>query len=190
VDGEALYRQTFEASRAPQLLIEPRSQRIVEVNAAACELYGYGRDELTKKRLGEVCAMSAEEVSRALELATATQERSSSLRQRLASGDVRDVEVHWGPLEVEGRRLLHAIVHDVTERKRVEKIQSALFEISETTSNAGSTEELYRALHESTGPRALERRAVVPDNRFAASRSRVARATRGKRDRTCGADAR
>jgi diguanylate cyclase (GGDEF)-like protein/PAS domain S-box-containing protein len=151
VDSEALHRQTFETSRAPQLLIEPGSQRIVEANAAACELYGYGRDELTKKLLGETCAMSAEEVSRALALATATQERSSSLRQRLASGDVRDVEVHWGPLEVGGRRFLHAIVHDVTERKRVEKIQSALFEISETTSNAQSTEELYRALHEIVG---------------------------------------
>src|SRR5439155_16263571 len=52
----------------------------------------------------------------------ATQERTYFVFQhRLASGAVRDVEVHSGPVNVHGRQLLYSIVHDVTERKRTEE---------------------------------------------------------------------
>src|SRR5947209_20137797 len=52
----------------------------------------------------------------------ASQERSYFLFQhRLASGTVRDVEVHSGPVNVHGRQLLYSIIHDVTERKRTEE---------------------------------------------------------------------
>src|SRR5207237_1825021 len=50
------------------------------------------------------------------------EERSYSLfRHRLASGEVRDVEVHSSPVDVGGRRLLYSIIHDVTDRKRAEE---------------------------------------------------------------------
>jgi len=39
---------------------------------------------------------------------------------RLASGEVREVEVHSGPIEVGGRRYLHSLIFDVTERRRTE----------------------------------------------------------------------
>ncbi len=39
-------------------------------------------------------------------------------RGRLASGEVREIEVYSSPIVVDGRPLLHGIVHDVTERKR------------------------------------------------------------------------
>ncbi|HEX2999489.1 MAG TPA: PAS domain S-box protein [Armatimonadota bacterium] len=41
-------------------------------------------------------------------------------RHRLANGEVRDVEVYNGPIEVAGKQLLYSIIHDVTERKRAE----------------------------------------------------------------------
>ncbi|MBI5094887.1 MAG: response regulator [Candidatus Hydrogenedentes bacterium] len=39
---------------------------------------------------------------------------------RLASGEIREVEVYTGPLDVRGRRLLFSIIHDITDRKRAE----------------------------------------------------------------------
>jgi len=42
-------------------------------------------------------------------------------RHRLASGDIRDVEVYSGPIRVYGRELLYSIVFDITKRVRAEK---------------------------------------------------------------------
>ena len=42
------------------------------------------------------------------------------LAHRLASGEVRDVEVHLSPIESGGRTLLFCIVHDVTARLKAE----------------------------------------------------------------------
>ena len=42
-------------------------------------------------------------------------------RHRLASGAIRDVEVYSSPLRVHDRNLVYAIVHDVTERHRMQQ---------------------------------------------------------------------
>jgi len=57
------------------------------------------------------------------EMTSASQQRRSYFvfRHRLATGDIRDVEVHSGPIETGGRKLLYSIIHDITERKRAEE---------------------------------------------------------------------
>ena len=40
---------------------------------------------------------------------------------RLASGEIRTVEVHSSPIEQNGQIVLFSIVHDITERKRIEE---------------------------------------------------------------------
>ena len=41
-------------------------------------------------------------------------------RHMRANGEVRDVEVHSGPIDVSGTRLLYSIIHDITDRRRAE----------------------------------------------------------------------
>ncbi len=38
---------------------------------------------------------------------------------RLASGEVRTVEVHSSPISHNGQIMLFSIIHDITERKRL-----------------------------------------------------------------------
>ncbi|WP_295431179.1 PAS domain S-box protein [uncultured Thiodictyon sp.] len=52
-----------------------------------------------------------------------------NFRHRIASGEVRDVEVFSSPVDVSGRPLLFSIVHDITHRKQVE----AALRVSEET---------------------------------------------------------
>jgi diguanylate cyclase (GGDEF)-like protein/PAS domain S-box-containing protein len=56
-------------------------------------------------------------------MANASQQRRSYFvfQHKLANGDVRDVEVHSGPIVTGGRTLLYSIIHDVTERKIAEE---------------------------------------------------------------------
>jgi diguanylate cyclase (GGDEF)-like protein/PAS domain S-box-containing protein len=115
------YRQMFEQNRAIQLLIEPISGAIVEANQAACDYYGYAPDAIRTKSIDDINMQSRAEVAAEMARA-ASQERTYFVFQhRLASGAIRDVEVHSGPVNIEGRQLLYSIVHDITERKRTEE---------------------------------------------------------------------
>src|SRR5260221_12067353 len=111
--GQDIHRQIFEKNVAVQLLIEPDTGRIVEANPAACAFYGYARDELIQRKITDINSLPVSEVHAAMGQATGERKNTFRFRHRLATGDIRDVEVHSGPIEVDGRRLLYSIVHDV-----------------------------------------------------------------------------
>jgi len=123
-----LLRQDLERGHAVQLLIDPESDRIVDANPAACTFYGRPHDELTTLRISDLDVLEPERLQGALAQASAGQRSRLVLQHRLASGETRDVEVHSGPVEVGGRRLLFSIVHDVSDRTRAEE---ALFKTSQ-----------------------------------------------------------
>jgi two-component sensor histidine kinase len=52
--------------------------------------------------------------------------RNFETQHRTVSGEVRDVDIFATPIEVQGRRLVCAIVHDVTERRRAERRQQLM----------------------------------------------------------------
>jgi diguanylate cyclase (GGDEF)-like protein/PAS domain S-box-containing protein len=117
-----LHRRLFERSQAVQLLVDPVTGDIVDANPAACRFYGYDPDDLTSMRLADLDTLPAEHVAATLARAAGSPDgRPHTFRHRLASGDVRVVELHLGPVEVEGQTLLSAVVHDVTDRELSEE---------------------------------------------------------------------
>jgi PAS domain S-box-containing protein len=124
---EALYHSLFQGNKAVKLLIDPATGAIVDANAAACAFYGYDHKTLTDMRISDINILSKAEI--AAEMAAAESERRSHFffRHRLASGEIRDVEVHSGPVQYSGRELLYSIIHDITERRNLEKERARLF---------------------------------------------------------------
>ena len=120
-DSERRYRQMFENNRAVQILLDPETGSIVDANRAATEFYGWDIDTLRSMHIWELNTL--DEAAVRAELVGALQERRSYFvfRHRLASGEVRDVEVHSGPIVAQGRTLLYSIIHDITERKQAEE---------------------------------------------------------------------
>jgi diguanylate cyclase (GGDEF)-like protein/PAS domain S-box-containing protein len=118
---DALLRQAAERNQAVQLLIDPDSGRIVEANPAACTFYGLDHAELLSRRISDIHALDPDRLQGAITQAAAGQRSRFLCTQQLASGEKRDVEVHSGPVEVGGRRLLFSIVHDVSDRTRAEE---------------------------------------------------------------------
>jgi PAS domain S-box-containing protein len=120
-DSEERYRQLFVGSRAVELLIDPEDGgRIVDANAAAARFYGLTVEDLRRMRISDINILSDEEVKAEMAHAAAQRRDHFLFRHRLANGDVRDVEVHSGPLPLGPRRLLYSIIHDVTERRQAE----------------------------------------------------------------------
>ncbi len=136
--GEGLHRQVFEAHGAVQLLIDPRTGQLLEANPAAAQFYGCSRDDLTARTLTDLDCRPAEQVAETLAQAASRRRASFVVPHRLASGEVRQVEIHTGPLQAGGRTLLYAIVHDVTERQRAEaELHRALSLMQSTLESTG-----------------------------------------------------
>ncbi|HZX33288.1 MAG TPA: diguanylate cyclase [Rhodocyclaceae bacterium] len=116
-----LYRSLFEMNTSVKILVDPADGHIVDANPAACTFYGYNREQLLKLNIDDINALPP--TAQAAEMAQAVEEHRSylNLQHRLASGDIREVEVYTGPVSIEGKTLLHSIVHDVTNRRQLEQ---------------------------------------------------------------------
>jgi diguanylate cyclase (GGDEF)-like protein/PAS domain S-box-containing protein len=119
--SELRYRQMFENNRAVQLLLDPATGVILDANMAAADFYGYSIAELQNMRIWDINVLGEDKVREEMANA-ARQERSYFVfRHMRANGEIRDVEVHSGPVDAGGKSVLYSIIHDVTERRRAEQ---------------------------------------------------------------------
>jgi PAS domain S-box-containing protein len=120
-DSEERFRVLFEGHRAVMLLIEPDSGQILDANAAAARFYGYSREQMQAMRIQQINQLPPDEVAAERRRAAGGGDELFSFPHRLASGEVRIVEVYSTPVEIQGRRTLFSIIHDVTARKQAEE---------------------------------------------------------------------
>lgn len=114
------FRAIFDNHHVVMLIIDPETGKIEDGSPAACAFYGYSRDELKKKRIGEINTLTPDQVGERLQSAKSRQQKYFDFQHRLASGEIRDVEVCTGPIVMDGRTLLFSVINDVTDRKRAE----------------------------------------------------------------------
>ena len=128
-ESEKRYRQMFEQNRAVKLLIDPDTGHILKANPAAALFYGYPLEVLQQLSVHDINQLGAAEITGALQHAIIQETNHFIFPHRLASGEVRQVEAYSSPIDLNGRRVLYSIIHDVTERLRAEAAlrQSELF---------------------------------------------------------------
>jgi len=119
--SEERYRQIFHNNGAIKVLIDAETGDFVDANPAACRFFGYGLDALRGMKLWDLNVGPEDEARHAV-LAAASEQQNYHHRQiRLASDEIRDIAVYAGPVDVQGKRYVYAIVNDVTERMRAEE---------------------------------------------------------------------
>lgn len=110
----------FENHPRALMLFDPESLRILAVNQAAVDLHGYTREELLALTVAEI--RPPEDVPRLREhlRATAAGKRSYSgpWRHRRKDGTDVTVEVSAAEMQLMGRVVRLAAIHDVTDRER------------------------------------------------------------------------
>ncbi len=120
-ESEARYRNIFEDNHAVMMIFDKEEGQIIDVNPAACAYYGWSRDEFAKKHIRDIDAMTPEEVVQENETAIREGRNYFLFKHRRADGEIRDVEVYGGTMQMGGKRVYYAIVHDVTERRMAEE---------------------------------------------------------------------
>lgn len=120
-EREAHYRAFFERNSSVMLLIHPESGQIVDANESAARFYGWDVETLRTMRITDINLLPDDVVTHELGRAWCGADDHFFFPHRLASGEVRDVEVHVSKLHQQGRLFTLSIVHDVTERSRAER---------------------------------------------------------------------
>ena len=119
-ESEGRFRGMFESHSAVMLLVEPETGEILDANSAAERFYGYTMFQLRSMSIQEINILPPNEVEMERILALQECRNFFVFPHRLASGEVRTVEVHSSPIQHNGKVMLFSIIHDISERKRLE----------------------------------------------------------------------
>lgn len=120
-EAEARYRSLFDNNHAIMLLIDPENGQIVEANPAAEHYYGWSQAELRQMNIASINTLTLNEIKEEMTKSFEEQRNQFFFRHRRANGEIRDVEVYSGPIQMGGHRLIYSIVHDISERVLAEK---------------------------------------------------------------------
>ncbi len=141
-ESETRYRQMFERNRAIKLLIDPVTGAIVEANPAAADFYGYAVAQLEQMRITEINQLPAPQVQAAMQQACGGKLEHFIFPHRIASGEIRMVEVYSSPVAIRGKDYLYSIILDVTERMQHDREMQAVAEISAALRAAATREQM------------------------------------------------
>jgi PAS domain S-box-containing protein len=120
IESENMYRTMFENTWAVKLLINPENGHIIDANEAAARFYGYPRHELVKMGIEEFNTMDSGEIRQLMLNVLEEGSAYFQFKHRIADGRIRDVEVYSSVIEIKERKILHSIIHDITERIHAE----------------------------------------------------------------------
>jgi diguanylate cyclase (GGDEF)-like protein/PAS domain S-box-containing protein len=115
------YRLLFSENKAVMLLINPDDGTIVDASKGACLFYGYSYSRLTKMTIHVINTLSDAETIAEMHQAQLDSKNHFAFQHRLASGEIRDVEVYSNSILVNDQKFLFSVIHDITERRQAEE---------------------------------------------------------------------
>ena len=135
IEDEEQYRRLFEAESDAIVLVDYQSGQIINVNSAACELYGYSREEFMALRNTDISA-EPEKTARFF----SQRETHAPLRlHKRKDGKIFPVEITGNYYDYHGRTMHVAAIRDITARKQAEEELRAAKLAAEAASLAKSS---------------------------------------------------
>ncbi len=163
-ESEAKYRIIFENKMYAVYIFDLETLRLLDANDAFLKLYGYGRDELLAGMTVREINAWAEEADSAIQEAM----RQGSIflplcYHRKKDGSIFPVEIAGGPYLWQGRRVMFAIAHDITERKKATETL-----IERTVQLEDLTRNLEARIEEEVGRRRKHEQILLQQGKLAA----------------------
>ncbi|NCA71794.1 MAG: diguanylate cyclase [Sphingobacteriia bacterium] len=119
--SEVRFRRLIHDNNSVILQIDPTTGAILDANAAACRFYGWSQADFHAKCFQDFCQAPAAAVRTDLRMAVEGHQAYLVYPQRLANDDSRVVEVYCTPIQMNDGLVLVSIVHDISERRRLEQ---------------------------------------------------------------------
>jgi PAS domain S-box-containing protein len=128
--AEELKRTYFEQAGEAILVVDIESLQVIDVNARACEMHGYSREEFIGVHVAALrppgAAVTDADIARALERdGCYVSDRESACRK---DGSVFPCALNLRRVTVGGKSFSVTIIRDLSDQSRAEEFQRALFE--------------------------------------------------------------
>jgi two-component system, sensor histidine kinase PdtaS len=120
-ESKSRYKALFTDNNSVMFLLNPETGEIMNANQAAARYYGWPVEVLRGMNISEINTLSLEEIKQAMAESRTEKRQQIFFKHHLANGEIRDVEVYSGPIDIGGKHLLYSIVHDITARKKAEE---------------------------------------------------------------------
>ncbi|MDD4227562.1 MAG: PAS domain S-box protein [Mariniphaga sp.] len=120
MESEEKFRNIFHEHAAVKLIIDPENGKIVDANEAAAVFYGWSIEELTNMDMSQINILPPDEVNSYIQAARDMENARFEFQHRKANGEVVDIENFNSEVIIGGKIFLHAIIHDFSERKKIE----------------------------------------------------------------------
>jgi PAS domain S-box-containing protein len=104
-----------------KLIIDTENGAIVDANNAAARFYGWSVEELCRMTISQINTLEPEKIKEKIEKVRGLQNTHFEFNHRKADGTIVDVEVFSSKVEIDGKEYLHSIIHDITEKRQLEK---------------------------------------------------------------------
>src|SRR5215469_16596167 len=145
LEAEQKFRALFHDNPQPTCLYDPRTGRFLEVNRAAPEKYGFSFAEFQGLTVSDICLdLHPDRIAagrRGVEF------RDEIWRQRTKDGSIIEVLQFARTIEFHGRSARLVVTQDITEKRRSERLQSALYQIAEVSTSSRDLPALYPKIH-------------------------------------------
>ncbi len=137
LESEKFYKSIFEDTYELMLIIDPDSTKIVDANEAACNFYGYSRDEMVNMQISDISTLNENKIIDDFSHIKEAGAGVSEAIDILSSGEKRNVLIYFSLIKREGKDFVFSIIHDITELKQYQnKLEKAFKEQHESFINS------------------------------------------------------
>lgn len=146
-ESEAKYRTLFEAT-TEAVFLETLEGCILDCNATACQMFGYTKEEFLGLTVADL--MPPEMAAALPDVVTGLVRAGGFLMEaanRRKNGETFPVQVSARLVTLGGEAKAIVCVRDISAHKRAEKMQAALYRISEAAHATQDLETLFYAIH-------------------------------------------
>lgn len=114
---ENRFRFFFRSVPLPLLVVDDQTFRIIDVNPAACDLYGYSYEEFISLSLNSLLPPDGWVIEAVVDGPAPQSGSATYIRQLLKDGRIIEVKATSYSFVLDGRRASLSIMQDVTERR-------------------------------------------------------------------------
>lgn len=119
-ESEEKFRNIFQNHSAIKLIINPKTLAIYDANKAAERFYGWTSAELTSMKISDINMLPSSKLSDLAEMVSRENQIRFEFIHRKKDGSTVDVEVFSSKVLIGDEEFLHSIIHDISDKKRVE----------------------------------------------------------------------